>query len=114
MITISVLWIFFAVANSAHYAMCLSEPGLLQKILSGEVTLSARLASFTKLVVEYLNILLGDSRLFEFNRRRAWQIVRRIIGKWCHYFRSEESWYGKIYDVFGLKEFVKVVSIEPW
>jgi hypothetical protein len=71
------------------------------------------LAKFTKLVVEYLNVLPGDARLFEFKRRRAWQIVKYTTGKWCHYFRSQgESWYGKIYDVFGLKEFVKVTSIE--
>ena len=71
------------------------------------------LAKFTKLVVDYLEVLPEDAELFEFKRRRAWQIVRHITGKWCHYFRSQgESWYGKIYDVFGLKEFVKVTSIE--
>jgi len=71
------------------------------------------LAKFTKLVVEYLKMLPEDAKLFEFKRRRAWQIVRHPTGKWCHYFRSQgESWYGKIYDVFGLKEFVKVTSIE--
>jgi len=78
------------------------------------------LAKFTKLVVEYLKMLPEDAELFEFKRRRAWQIVKHVTGKWCHYFRSQgeswysqgESWYGKIYDVFGLKEFVKVTSIE--
>ncbi len=71
------------------------------------------LARFTELVVEYLKMLPEDAELFEFKRRRAWQIVRHVTGKWCHYFRSQgESWYGKIYDVFGLKEFVKVTSIE--
>ncbi len=71
------------------------------------------LAKFTMLVFEYLKMLPEDAKLFEFKRRRAWQIVRHVTGKWCHYFRSQgESWYGKIYDVFGLKEFVKVTSIE--
>jgi len=72
------------------------------------------LAKFTELVEGYLRMLEGeDARLFEFGRRRAWQIVKFITGKWCHFFRSQgESWYGKIYDVFGLKEFVKVTSIE--
>ena len=67
MIRISVLWIFFAVANSAHYAMCLSEPDLLQKILSGEVTLSARgaivevFASWLiPLTMAFLSVTLGD------------------------------------------------------
>ena len=71
------------------------------------------LARFTALVMEYLEVLPEDAKLFRFKRRRAWQIVRHVTGKWCHYFRSQgESWYGKIYDVFGLKEFVKVTSIE--
>ena len=38
MIRISVFWIFFAVAYSVHYALSFFEPGVLQKILSGEVT----------------------------------------------------------------------------
>jgi len=71
------------------------------------------LAKLTELVDEYLRLLPEDAKLFSFGRRRAWQIVKHITGKWCHYFRSQgESWYGKIYDVFGLKEFVKVTSIE--
>jgi hypothetical protein len=67
MIRISVLWIFFAVANSAHYAMCLSDPGLLQRVLSGEVTLSARGAigeAFASwlipLTMAFLSVTLGD------------------------------------------------------
>ena len=65
-----------------------------------------------ELVVEYLKMLPEDARVFEFKRRRVWQIVRHITGKWCHNFRSQGgSWYGKIYDVFGL-EFVKVTSVE--
>jgi hypothetical protein len=67
MIRISVLWIFFAVANAAHYAMCVFEPGALQKILSGALTLRARtaigeaLASWLiPLTMAFLSVTLGD------------------------------------------------------
>jgi len=43
MIRISVLWIFFAVAYSVHYALSFFEPGALQKILSGENTTATKL-----------------------------------------------------------------------
>ena len=70
------------------------------------------LAKFTELVMEYLRMLPEDAKLFEFKRRRAWQIVRHITGKWCHYFRSQgESWYGKVFsNIFALKDFVGVVD----
>ena len=45
MIRISVLWIFFAVANAAHYVMYVFEPGTLQKILSEEMILRAHKSS---------------------------------------------------------------------
>jgi hypothetical protein len=67
MIRISVLWIFFAVANAAHYAMCVFEPGALQKILSGAMTLHARTAIgealtswLTPLTMAFLSVTLGD------------------------------------------------------
>jgi hypothetical protein len=66
-IRISMLWIFFAVANSAHYAMYVFEPGALQKVLSGEMTLSARGAiaeAFASwlipLTVAFLSVTLED------------------------------------------------------
>ena len=71
------------------------------------------LAPFTQFVVEYLNLLTDPkAKLFRFGRHRAWQIVRFITGKWCHYFRSQgESWYGKIFsNIFALKDFVGVVD----
>jgi len=46
------------------------------------------LSKFTELVMEYLKVLPEDAKLFEFKRRRAWQIVSHVTGKWCHYFRS--------------------------
>jgi hypothetical protein len=67
MIRISVLWIFFAVANSAHYAMCVFEPGALQKILSEKMILRPRTAigeAFTSwlipLTMAFLSVTLGD------------------------------------------------------
>jgi hypothetical protein len=66
MIRISALWIFLAVANSAHYAMYVFEPGALQKVLSGEMTLSARGAigeAFASwlipLTMAFLSVTLG-------------------------------------------------------
>jgi len=74
---------------------------------------SGPLAPFTQFVTEYLTRLINaETKLFEFGRHRAWQIVRFVTGKWCHYFRSQgESWYGKIFsNIFALKDFVGVVD----
>jgi hypothetical protein len=67
MIRISELWIFLAVVNSVHYAMYVFEPGALQKVLSGEMTLSARGAiaeAFASwlipLTMASLSVTLGD------------------------------------------------------
>jgi hypothetical protein len=67
MIRISVLWIFTAVAMSAHYAMYVFEPSGLQKTLSGETTLARALAiseAFTNwlipLTMAFLSVTLGD------------------------------------------------------
>jgi len=67
MIRISALWIFIAVANSAHYAMYVYEPGALQKTLSGETTLSTKGAigeAFASwlipLTMAFLSVTLGD------------------------------------------------------
>ena len=72
MIRISVLWIFFAVANSVHYAMYFFEPGALQKTLSEEMTLATKRATVRLLIVEafgswlipltmaFLSVTLGD------------------------------------------------------
>jgi len=72
MIGISVLWIFLAVANSAHYLMYVCfEPGAIQKMAclhtSEERTKNARLAigeAFTSwlipLTMAFLSVTLGD------------------------------------------------------
>jgi len=83
MIRISVLWIFAAVAMSAHYVLLFFEPDALREIISEEVTLetkrtNARLAimeaftdwlipltmaflsvTLTGLANRYLNMVLG-------------------------------------------------------
>jgi len=72
MIRISVLWIFLAMANSAHYVMYVCfEPGAIQKMAcmhtSEEMTKNARLAigeAFTSwlipLTMAFLSVTLGD------------------------------------------------------
>jgi hypothetical protein len=73
MIRISVLWIFLAVANSAHYAMYVCfEPGAIQKMAClhtpEEMTKNARLAIgeafgswLIPLTMAFLSVTLGDS-----------------------------------------------------
>jgi hypothetical protein len=71
MIRISVLWIFFAVAYSVHYALSFFEPGALQKILSGENTTATKLVHMMligetcigwliPLTMAFLSVTLGD------------------------------------------------------
>jgi len=109
--------LFCSICGTDLKDLKVTEKKLKKKLpIRAEVPLPRKgpLAKFTELVMEYLNLLQQeDARLFSFGRRRAWQIAKHITGKWCHYFRSQgESWYGKIYDVFGLKQFVGVASIE--
>ncbi len=40
-----------------------------------------------KLVVEYINQIQPEEKIFSFTRVRAWQIVKEITGKFNHYFR---------------------------
>jgi len=50
-----------------------------------------RFAKFTKLVLDYYNI--ADEEMFKIGRIRAWQIVKYMTGKWCHYFRCQRLSY---------------------
>lgn len=73
------------------------------------------LAPFTKLVLEYLELVENpEDKLFNFGRNRAYKIVRYVTGQWPHWFRSQgESWYGKVFsNIFALKDYVGVVSAE--
>jgi len=68
MIRISVLWIFGAVANSAHYAMLIFEPSLLQKTLSEEATSATKRLAIAEafgswlipLTMAFLSVTLAD------------------------------------------------------
>jgi len=46
------------------------------------------LACLTNIFLEYYDIA-KKGPLFDISRGRAWQIVNRLTGKWCHYFRSQ-------------------------
>jgi len=83
-----------------------------------EVPLPLRgpLSKFTRLVLDYLNLLSDPkAKLFNFKRHRAWQIVNYVTGEWCHWFRSQaESYYGKyVFNTpFALRDFVGISDIE--
>jgi integrase len=73
------------------------------------------LAPFTKLVLDYLQLIENpENKLFNIGRNRAYKIVRYVTGQWPHWFRSQgESWYGKVFsNIFALKDYVGVVSAE--
>jgi integrase len=73
------------------------------------------LAPFTKLVLDYLQLIENpQDKLFNIGRNRAYKIVRYVTGQWPHWFRSQgESWYGKVFsNIFALKDYVGVVSAE--
>ena len=66
-IRISVLWIFMAVAMSAHGVLSVFEPGALEQIISGEMQIGAgmflfmALFWFVPLVMAFLSVTLKDS-----------------------------------------------------
>jgi len=68
MIRISVLWIFFAVANTVHYVMLFFEPSVLQKILSEETTSATKRLAIAEafgswlipLTMAFLSVTLRD------------------------------------------------------
>jgi hypothetical protein len=65
-IRISVLWIFMAVAMSAHAVLSLFEPGIIEQITSGEMQMSALMMLFMSLfwivplVMAFLSMTLKD------------------------------------------------------
>ena len=63
---ISVLWMFFAVAMAAHYALYLVEPGGIDKVISGEMDMPPALAMYETLMnwliplsMAYLTLTIG-------------------------------------------------------
>lgn len=64
---ISVLWIFFAVAMAAHYALYAFEPGALEDVMSGEMALQPELAMaetlmnwLIPLTMAFITVTLSD------------------------------------------------------
>jgi len=53
-----------------------------------DVPLSEK-SRFTPLIVDHLNNIDIDDRLFPFSRYRAWTIIKHVTGLWCHWFRSQ-------------------------
>lgn len=59
---------------------------------------TGRLAPFTEYIQDYLTAMLSreESKLFQFKRARAYQIVKHITGHWPHWFRCMgEAYYMK-------------------
>ena len=65
-VKIAVLWVFMAVAMSAHGVLSFMEPGVLDQIISGEMQLSAGMFVFmalfwwVPLVMAFLSVTLKD------------------------------------------------------
>ena len=50
-------------------------------------------APFTQHVLDYIELLDQDDRLFKFSRARGWAIIRHMTGQWPHWFRAQSSCY---------------------
>jgi hypothetical protein len=71
---IAVLWIIFAVAMTAHYALFLVEPGGIEKVTSGEMEMPTALAMAETLMnwliplsMAYLTLALKDTMVRKLN-----------------------------------------------
>jgi len=79
---------------------------------------AGRLQPFTALVLEYLEELHEEERLFPFKRQRGWRIVKHITGKWPHWFRAQaERMYGKLIGggpegIYKLRDFLNIANIQ--
>jgi len=74
-----------------------------------------QLVPFTRLVVEYLELLEPDEPLFQMGTRWAWEIIRKTTRLFPNWFRSQaEMWYGSniLRDSVKLAKFVGVVRPE--
>jgi integrase len=68
-------------------------------------------AKLTQFVLEYLKELKDDELLFPFNRTRAWQIIHKMTGATCHWFRAfgEDFLYSQWdKDLLAVSDYVKV------
>jgi len=75
-----------------------------------------QLIPFGWLLLEFLKTYAPkDGGLFNYERRRAWQIIKHITGKFPNWFRAQaEHFYGHflLSDTVKLAKFVKVVKPE--
>ena len=76
--------------------------------------LFGRLSPFTLLVMDYLDLINDDDKLFDFSVRRSHQIVKHVTGKWVHWFRAmSENYYGQIFmDAVKLAKFMGVTNVQ--
>ena len=50
-------------------------------------------APFTQQVLDYIELLDQDDRLFKCSRARGWAIIRHITGQWPNWFRTQSLSY---------------------
>lgn len=76
--------------------------------------LFGRLSPFTLLVLDYLDQIYEEDRLFPFSVRRSHQIIKDVTGKWVHWFRAQsENFYGKVFmDPVKLAKFIGITNIQ--
>lgn len=63
------------------------------------------------IIIDYLNVIEEDEKLFKFGNVRAWQIVTTLTDNTCHWFRAfgEEYLYDKWgKDLLAVADYVKV------
>lgn len=76
--------------------------------------LFGRLSLFTYLVIDYLQLIDEDDKLFDFGVRRSHQIIKFVTGKWVHWFRAmSENFYGQVFrDAVKLAKFMGVTNVQ--
>jgi len=77
----------------------------------GWLPLRGERAPLTKIVLDYLELLEEDEKLFKFKNSRAWQIVTTLVGYPPHYLRA----WGEDYlysawekDAVAVSDYIKV------
>lgn len=84
------------------------------KRINIRLPLFGKLSPFTMLVMDYLDLLDDDDKLFDFSVRRSHQIIKHVTGKWVHWFRAmSENYYGQIFmDAVKLAKFMGVTNVQ--
>jgi len=63
------------------------------KILDLPLPLQGPLEPFTELVLNHLENIGEDDKLFPFSRSHAYKIINRLTGMWNHFFRAQALSY---------------------